>query len=466
MKIKSVRILAGILLSAVAFTGCGSNDATKAVSESLETEKEGISQNEEELELLKPTEEPEPTEIPEEETSEETDDTQETEPAAKVGILVPKKEQEDRWTENEKLLCQNLEEYGYEPFVYRADSSEEQKSQITAALNQEAAALIITPVQAYELDEVLQQVLEASIPVFSYDELIMDTDAVNYYITYSERSAGNKIGETIIQKMGLEDARKNGESRNIEFFMGSPDDLDALFFYNGLMEKLQEYMDDGTLVCPSGKTAFSDVAVMDGNQNAARRELLKRLETNYADGTRLDIVCTGLDSLAAGAVEALLENQLVPGSEDWPFISGTGCEAEAVKSIARGKQAVSLFMDSRNLAQECAKLVDACLKEETPEVNDYETYDNGKKIVGTVTCEMQVIDADNYPILIDNGYYEEEEIEPEPMEPEMTEVPEPESIQAEPEAPEETQTGEDGPENTETEAADPENTDSGPRLRL
>ena len=317
----------------------------------------------------------------------------------------------------------------------------------------------------------LQQVLEASIPVFSYDELIMDTDAVNYYITYSERSAGNKIGETIIQKMGLEDARKNGESRNIEFFMGSPDDLDALFFYNGLMEKLQEYMDDGTLVCPSGKTAFSDVAVMDGNQNAARRELLKRLETNYADGTRLDIVWTGLDSLAAGAVEALLENQLVPGSEDWPFISGTGCEAEAVKSIARGEQAVSLFMDSRNLAQECAKLVDACLKEETPEVNDYETYDNGKKIVGTVTCEMQVIDADNYPILIDNGYYEEEEIEPEPMEPEsmepeMTEVPEPESIQAEPEAPEETQTGEDGPENTETEAADPENTDSGPRLRL
>lgn len=237
MKIKSVRILAGILLSAVAFTGCGSNDATKAVSESLETEKEGISQNEEELELLKPTEEPEPTEIPEEETSEETDDTQETEPAAKVGILVPKKEQEDRWTENEKLLCQNLEEYGYEPFVYRADSSEEQKSQITAALNQEAAALIITPVQAYELDEVLQQVLEASIPVFSYDELIMDTDAVNYYITYSERSAGNKIGETIIQKMGLEDARKNGESRNIEFFMGSPDDLDALFFYNGLDRK-------------------------------------------------------------------------------------------------------------------------------------------------------------------------------------------------------------------------------------
>ena len=96
-------------------------------------------------------------------------------------------------------------------------------------------------------------------------------------------------------------------------------------------------------------------------------------------------------------------------------------------------------------------------------MNDYETYDNGKKIVGTVTCEMQVIDADNYPILIDNGYYEEEEIEPEPG---MTEVPEPEKIPAEPETPEETKTKEDVPENTETQNADPEIPDSGPRLRL
>ena len=38
--------------------------------------------------------------------------------------------------------------------------------------------------------------------------------------------------------------------------MGSPDDRDALFFYNGVMEKLQEYFDDGTLVCTSGKLTF------------------------------------------------------------------------------------------------------------------------------------------------------------------------------------------------------------------
>lgn len=51
----------------------------------------------------------------------------------------------------------------------------------------------------------------------------------------------------------LDKVREAKESRTIEFFMGSLDDTQALFLYNGLMEVLQEYLDDGTLVCRSGK---------------------------------------------------------------------------------------------------------------------------------------------------------------------------------------------------------------------
>ena len=37
----------------------------------------------------------------------------------------------------------------------------------------------------------------------------------------------------------LDAAREAGESYTIEFFMGSPDDNNALFLYNGIMEVLQ-----------------------------------------------------------------------------------------------------------------------------------------------------------------------------------------------------------------------------------
>ena len=92
------------------------------------------------------------------------------------------------------------------------------------------------------------------------------------------------------------------------------------------------------------------------------------------------------------------------------MITGVGCDAEAVKTIASGRMEFSIFMDPRTTAEECENMVDAYLiqeedsEAEDPEVNDYESYDNGVKIVGAYLCEAQVIDGDNFEILIDNGF--------------------------------------------------------------
>lgn len=115
--------------------------------------------------------------------------------------------------------------------------------------------------------------------------------------------------------------------------------------------------------------------------------------------------------------EALQEAGVVPGTDIWPMITGNGCKEDAVKRIASGTQAFSVFMDSRELADQCEEMVNVYLHgEDDPEVNDYEQYDNGVKIIGTYLCESQVIDRDNYEILIDNGYYSEKEVEPDPTE--------------------------------------------------
>ncbi len=71
-------------------------------------------------------------------------------------------------------------------------------------------------------------------------------------------------------------------------------------------------------------------------------------------------------------------------------------------------------MDRRELADECEEMVNVYLHgEDDPEVNDYEQYDNGIKIIASYLCEPQLIDGDNYEILIDNGYYTENEVKPE-----------------------------------------------------
>ena len=188
------------------------------------------------------------------EETEQEDGDQEAEDALKVAVLLP---DEEEWSRDAEAFESSLEEDGYEPVIcYAQGDISRQVLQIRDMLEEQVAAFIIAPVDPYGLPDVLEDVREADIPVFSYEDLIMDTNAVNYYTAYGGRLVGHQIGDEIVKRQELDQARENKESRTIEFFMGSLDDSQALFVYNGIMEVLQPYLDDGTLICPSGKNIF------------------------------------------------------------------------------------------------------------------------------------------------------------------------------------------------------------------
>ena len=414
MKKKTAILLVGALALTAVLSGCGKNkEATEAANESVESEDpEGKAKNSDD--------------------AEEEEKREEEEKAAadkKVGIFLPSASDDTRWASDGETLVHALEDDGYDAEVFFADESgDTQVSQISGILDDEkTSALIVAPADPYGLNDVLEQVYEKSIPVFSYDELIMDTDKVNYFVTFDARKAGKMIGDAIIKNKDLEKASEDKQTLTIEFLMGSPDDRDALFFFNGVMEKLQKYFDDGTLVCKSGKQSFDDTAVMRNSRSTAKNDLTAVLSGNYADGAP-DIICTGADELALGAAEALEEAGYTAGSEDWPMITGCGCEAEAATAIIEGRLSNSVFLDNRVLAADCVTMVDTYLKGEKPEINNYSQYDNGTKIVGTVTSDLQLIDKDNYQMLVDDGYFDEDEILPEVTstptpEPTVTETP-------------------------------------------
>ena len=387
MKKKTAILLVGAFVFTAAFSGCGKNkEATEAANESVESEDpEGKAKNSNDAE------------------EEEKEEAKETAAAdKKVGVFLPSSADDPRWSADGETLQNTLEDDGYDAEIFWADEdSDTQVSQIQSILDdEELSALVIAPSDAYSLNDVLEQVYEKSIPVISYDQLIMDTDKVNYYVTFNTRKAGKMVGDSIIKKMDLEKAREEKKTLTIEFL------------YNGVMEKLQEYFDDGTLVCTSGKLTFDDTAVMRSGRNTAKNDMAEILSQNYTEGAP-DIICTGADDLALGAVDALEDAGHVSGEDGWPMITGGGCEAEAVTAVIQGKIEDDLLFDNRVLANDCVTMVDALLKGEKPEISDYEQYDNGTKIVGTVTSDIQMIDADNYQMLVDDGYYEEKEIMPE-----------------------------------------------------
>jgi putative multiple sugar transport system substrate-binding protein len=73
---------------------------------------------------------------------------------------------------------------------------------------------------------------------------------------------------------------------------------------------------------------------------------------------------------------------------------------------------MSIFKDTRTLAEKVVGMVDALMKGTEPEVNDTKTYDNGEgKIIPSYLCDPVFADEDNYKaLLIDSGYYTEADI--------------------------------------------------------
>ena len=409
MKKKAVCMLLGVLLTGTLLTGCGKNKATEAASESAQTEKEGTGERTADSaeDDQKKTDETADTKTDKkaekgtdaEETGEDASETEEN--REKIAVLLP---DEQNWTRDAKELEVQFEEDGYDPILLYADNdSSKQVSQIQQMAAEEVSAMVIAPVDPYGLADVLADVKDAEIeiPVISYDDLIMNTDGIKYYVTFGGRQVGQMIAKQIIDSEELDKVQEAKESKTIEFFMGSLDDTQALFLYNGVMETLQPYIDDGTLICKSGKTSFDDTGILRWSSEIAKTRMTDILTEYYPDGAVPDIICTGFDDAAMGTEEALEEAGFVPGTENWPLISGAGCNEEGVRRIAEGKQTFSIFMDRRELADQCEEMVNIYLHgEDDPEVNDYEQYDNGIKIIASYLCEPQLIDGENYEILI------------------------------------------------------------------
>lgn len=327
----------------------------------------------------------------------------------KIGIAMPTQSSE-RWINDGKNMKEKLEALGYSvDMQYAEDDVQAQVSQIENLIANGANCLVVAAVDSSALVTVLDQAKANNIPVIAYDRLLMDTDAVSYYATFDNKGVGTKIGEYIEAQKDLKNAKADGKSYTIEFFMGSPDDNNALFLYNGIMEVLQQYLDDGTLVCKSEKTSFEKTNILRWSQEQAQKNCEDVLSAYYAD-EKLDIACTAFDGFAYG-IRSALEGAGYKQGEEWPLITGQDAELMAVKNIISGYQTMSIYKDTRLLSEKCVKMVQAVLEGTEPEINDTEQYNNGKLVVPSYLCDPVAVDKDNYQkIIVDGGYYTEDQL--------------------------------------------------------
>ncbi|MBA4347223.1 MAG: sugar ABC transporter substrate-binding protein [Microbacterium sp.] len=333
-----------------------------------------------------------------------------------IGVAMPTRSSE-RWIADGDALVAELEAAGYTvDLQFAEDDIPTQVSQVENMITKGAEALIIAAIDGTTLTEVLQTAADSDIPVIAYDRLIRDSENVNYYATFDNFLVGQQQAWTLLNGLGLTDlegaplADAPAGPFNIELFAGSLDDNNAFFFFRGAMDVLQPLIDDGTLVVKSGQTEIEQAATLRWDGEVAQSRMEDLLTANYSDGTKVNAVLSPYDGLSRGIISALTDAGYAVGV-DFPIISGQDAEVDSVKAILSGEQYATIFKDTRELAKVAAGMAVALLEGGEPEINDTETYDNGKLIVPSFLLGPVPVIADNVEsALVDTGYWTAEEL--------------------------------------------------------
>jgi putative multiple sugar transport system substrate-binding protein len=325
----------------------------------------------------------------------------------KIGVAMPTQSSQ-RWIQDGKNMKEKLEKLGYTvDLQYAEDDVQAQVSQLENMITGGANCLVVAAIDSNALVNVLAQAKANNIPVIAYDRLLMDTDSVSYYATFDNKGVGTAIGKYIETKMGLKEGKG---PYNIEFFAGSPDDNNAHFLNAGVFEVLKPYLDKGQLVCVSGQTDFDKICTLRWSQETAQKRMEDILSGYYSTGKNLDIVVSPFDGISYG-ISAALEGAGYKVGQKWPVITGQDAELMASKNILSGKQAMTIFKDTRVLAEKCVKMVQAVLEGSQPEINDTKSYNNNKKVVPSYLCTPVPVEKDNLQKeLVDSGYYKKADL--------------------------------------------------------
>ena len=331
----------------------------------------------------------------------------------KVGIAMPTKSLE-RWNRDGSYLEEQFKGKGYDVSVTYSDNKiDQQIKDIEGLIADNVDLLVIAAIDGESLTQVLSEAKEENIPVISYDRLIMNSDAISYYVSFDNYTVGKLQGEFVRDQLDLDNAKG---PFNIEFTAGDPADNNAGFFFNGAFDVLKPYIDKGTLVVPSGQTEFDQVATKSWDTATAMTRFQNILGSNYSDGTQLDVALCSNDSTALGVTQAIESDYAGKNSV---IITGQDGDEANLANIVDGKQTMTVYKAVANEAVVTLDVGIALLNGQTPDAAlidasgwsfdcayDTESYNNNTKTVPSYLLVPTVVTKDNIQKeLVDTGYY-------------------------------------------------------------
>jgi ABC-type sugar transport system ATPase subunit len=249
----------------------------------------------------------------------------------------------------------------------------------------------------------------AGTKVISYDRLITNTKAVDYFVTFDSKAVGTLQAQYLVD-------HARGKANPLYLYAGALTDPNAFIFFQGAWEVLQPKIADGTFVIKNSSQAATYADTLELSREQTTR-IMRQVTTNWDAPTARNMAEANLAAAAKedkGDVFVLAPNDITSRSIAEAFsadqdvksfvITGQDAEQDSVQAILDGRQSMTVFKDVRTLVRTAADTAVALLKNETPAAQF--TYNNGAYDVPAIQSPVISIDRNNArATLIDSGYY-------------------------------------------------------------
>lgn len=321
---------------------------------------------------------------------------------------------EERFYREGYYLYDKLRKAGFRVEMFYAGDGDvlTQQMQLRRLIDEGCKVLVVGAVDPQALENELKLAREKEIKIIAYDMLLMNTDYVDYMVTFNDTMCGYLQGEYLERKLKLRQASPKNPV-HIELFAGSINDINSRFLWNGAMNVLLPYINSHALMVSSGEIAFEFSATDSWDSYAALQRmegLIKDYDYKPGGMRKLDAVLSPSDNISEGIMLAL-DNAGFKGGDGYPLVTGQYCHAVNVHSMLENKQRMCIFKDGRLLADAALQMIDEITTGRQVTINNDFNYDNGKKIVPAVECNGVVVDITNYErILVNSGVMTKEQI--------------------------------------------------------
>ena len=326
-----------------------------------------------------------------------------------IGIVLPTKD-EPRWIQDETRFNTALKTAGFtSEILFSQGSSAKEKENVEALITKGIKVLVLCPQDGTAAAAAAEEARAAGIKVVSYDRLIRDTAAVDYYVTFDSVSVGKAQGQYLVDKA-------TGKNNPLYLYAGSAADNNAFLFFEGAWDVLQPKVADGTFVIKNSSEAIA----LQSKATLTRDEMGKiigQITTEWKVDVATNLAEANLTKAKAadkGNVFILAPND--PGARAIGGVFGadkdvksyviTGQDAEkaSIQAIIDGKQSMTVLKDVRTIAADAIAAAIAFLKGGKPDATT--TYNNGKIDVPAKPSAVVSVDKANVKAAIfDSGYY-------------------------------------------------------------